>query len=148
MARVLSPVVGNTDNTVKNSQHFGEFIRGQTLEADQMLVSDVVSLFTKIPVDLAIKVATNKLRYDDSSWQGTSLPLEDITDLLSFCLNTTQFVFEGTYYKQVFGTAMGNSPECDSAVKGFAIVPYIQGIVEPIRRVPNNYGIKVALKPF
>ena len=41
-------------------------------------------------------------------WQRTSLPLEDITDLLSFCLNTTQFVFEGTYYKQVFGTAMGS----------------------------------------
>ena len=176
------------------------------------------------------------------------MPLEDITDLLSFCLNTTQFVFEGTYYKQVFGTAMGspvsavianlvmediehralttalvspsfwkrfvddvisavsqdeivvllqhlnsiepsiqftveretdgklpfldilkennypksflydclrrptltdcNSPEGDSAVKGFAIVPYIQGIAEPIRRVLNNCGIKVALKPF
>ena len=271
-----------------------------------MLVSfDVVSLFTKIPVDLAIKVATNR--------QRTPLPLEDITDLLSFCLNTTQFVFEGTYYKQVFGTAMGspvsavianlvmediehralttapvspsfwkqfvddvisavsqdeivvllqhlnsiepsiqftveretdgklpfldtcvqrttdgkletvvyrkpthtdkylsfnshhprshkksvvttlfqraenltsnndasecqyvtnilkennypksflydclrrptltdcNSPEGDSAVKGFAIVPYIQGIAEPIRRVLNNCGIKVALKPF
>ena len=102
-------VVGNTDNTVKNSQHFAEFIRGQTLDADQMLVSfDVVSLFTKIPVDLAIKVATNRLRYDDSLWQRTSLPLEDITDLLTFCLNTTQFVFEGTYYKQVFGTAMGS----------------------------------------
>ena len=109
LARVLSPVVGNTDNTVKNSQHFAEFIRGQTLDADQMLVSfDVVSLFTKIPVDLAIKVATNRLRYDDSLWQRTSLLLEDITDLLSFCLNTTQFVFEGTYYKQVFGTAMGS----------------------------------------
>ena len=109
LARVLSPVVGNTDNTVKNSQHFAEFIRGQTLDADQMLVSfDVVSLFTKIPVDLAIKVPTNRLRYDDSLWQRTSLPLEDITDLLSFCLNTTQFVFEGTYYKQVFGTAMGS----------------------------------------
>ena len=108
LARVLSPVVGNTHNTVKNSQHFAEFIRGQTLDADHMLVSfDVVSLFTKIPVDLAIKVATNTLRYDDSLWQRTSLPLEDITDLLSFCLNTTQFVFEGTYYKQVFGTAMG-----------------------------------------
>ena len=48
--------------TVKNSQHFAKFIRGQTLDTDQMLVS----LFTKIPVDLAIKVATNRLRYDDS----------------------------------------------------------------------------------
>ena len=41
-----------------------------------------------------------------------------------------------------------NSPEGDSTVKGFAIVPYIQGIVEPIRRVLYNCGIKVALKPF
>ena len=41
-----------------------------------------------------------------------------------------------------------NSPEGDSAVKGSAIVPYIQGITEPIRRVLNNCGIKVALKPF
>ena len=69
---------------------------------------NVVSLFTKIPVDLAINVATTRLRYDDSLWQRTSLPLEDITDLLSFCLNTTQFVLEGTYYQQVFGTTMGS----------------------------------------
>ena len=34
------------------------------------------------------------------------------------------------------------------AVKGFAIIPYIQGNAEPIRRVLNNCGIKVALKPF
>ena len=69
---------------------------------------DVVSLFTKIPVDLANKVATNRLRYNDSLWQRKYLRLEDITNLLSFCLNTTQFVFEGTYYKQVCGTAMGS----------------------------------------
>ena len=36
------------------------------------------------------------------------MPLQDLTDLLSFCFNTTKFVFEGTYYKQVFGTAMGS----------------------------------------
>ena len=34
--------------------------------------------------------------------------LEDITDLLSFCLNITQLVFEGTYYKQIFATATGS----------------------------------------
>jgi hypothetical protein len=36
--------------------------------------------------------------------------VEDIIDLLSFCLNTTYVVFEGCYCQQVFGTAMG-SPE-------------------------------------
>jgi hypothetical protein len=72
-----------------------------------VLVSfDVVSLFTaNIPVDLAIKVATKRLR-QDTTLQRTSLPIEDIIDLLSFCLNTTYFVFEGCYYQQVFGTAM------------------------------------------
>ena len=46
---------------------------------------DVVSLFTKIPVDPANKVATNRLRYNDSLWQRKYLRLEDITNLLSFC---------------------------------------------------------------
>ena len=33
-------------------------------------------------------------------------------------------------------------------MKGFAIVPYIQGIAEAIMRILNNCGIKVALKPI
>ena len=109
LAKILSPVVGNSENTVKNSFHFAEFVRGKTLKADQVLVSfDVVSLFTDIPVDLAIKVAAKRLRQDVTLLQRTSLPVDDIIDLLSFCLNTTNFVFEGCYYQQVFGTAMGS----------------------------------------
>ena len=109
LAKILSPIVGNTVNTLKNSAHFAEFIRAETLDADRVLVSfDVVSLFTKIPVDLAIKVAKEILRNDASLGQKTSIPLEDIVDLLSFFLNTTYFVLEGTYYQQVFGTAMGS----------------------------------------
>jgi hypothetical protein len=90
--KILSPVnvAGNTENIVKNYCHFAEFVRGKTLKADQMLVSfDVVSLFTNIPVDLAIKVATKRLRQDAIFLQRTSLPVGDIIDLLSFCLNTT-----------------------------------------------------------
>ena len=49
LARILSPVVGNTDYTVKNSCEFGDFIKDKTLNACEELVSfDVVSLFTKI----------------------------------------------------------------------------------------------------
>jgi hypothetical protein len=43
LAKILSPVMGNTENIVKNSCHFAEFVRGKTLKADQVLVSfDVV----------------------------------------------------------------------------------------------------------
>ena len=109
LARILSPVVGNTDYTVKNSCEFADFIKDKTLNACEELVSfDVVSLFTKIPVDLAVKVAEERLREDVSLGQRTSLPVEDIIHLLSFCLKTTQFTYNGTYYQQVFGTAMGS----------------------------------------
>ena len=109
LAKILSPVMGNTENTVKNSCHFSEFVRGKTLKADQVLVSfDVVSLLTVQTSQLIIKVATKILGQDATLLQRTSLPVEDIIDLLSFCLNTTYFVFEGCYYQQVFGTAMGS----------------------------------------
>jgi hypothetical protein len=35
-----------------------------------------------------------------------------------------------------------------SMVKGYAIVPYIQGVTEPIKRILSNCNIKVALKPY
>ena len=109
LGRILSPVVGNADYTVKNSCEFADFIRDKTLNACEELVSfDVVSLFTKIPVDLAVKVAEERLREDASLGLRTSLPVEDIIHLLSFCLKTTQFTYNGTYYQQVFGTAMGS----------------------------------------
>ena len=88
LARVFSPVVGDTDYTVKNSCEFADFRRDKTLNAFEELVSfDVVSLFTKTPVDLAVK----RLREDASLGQRTSLPLQDIIHLLSLCLKTTQF---------------------------------------------------------
>ena len=78
------------------------------IACEELISFDVVSLFTKIPVDLAVKVAEERLREDASLGQRTSLPVEDIIHLLSFCLKTTQFTYNGTYYQQVFGTAMGS----------------------------------------
>ena len=103
LAKILSPVVRNTDYTVKNSCEFADFIRDKTLNACEELVSfDVVSLFTKIPVDLAVKVAEERLREDASLGQRTSLPVEDIIHLLSFCLETTLFAYINKFLVQLW----------------------------------------------
>ena len=36
------------------------------------------------------------------------MSVKDIIHLLSFCLKTTQFAYNGTHYQQVFGTVMGS----------------------------------------
>ena len=94
--------------TVKNNfLEFADFISDKTLDAEYELVSfDVVSVFTKIPVDLAIEVVIKRLREDVSLERRTSLPVDFLIDLLFFCLNTTYFVYHGTYYQKVFGTAV------------------------------------------
>ena len=134
LARILSPVVGNTDYTVKNSCEFADFIRDKTLNACEELVSfDVVSFFTKIPVDLAVKVAGKisaqphttlciQFLTRENNGKNNTFPLgkqicftivwgcaETLPiHLLSFCLKTTLFAYNGTYYQHVFGTAMGS----------------------------------------
>ena len=63
-------------------------------------------------------------------------------------LYETNVLKENNYPKSFLHDCLRRPTLTDSAVKGFAIVPYIQGIAEPIKRVLNNCGIKFALKPF
>ncbi|XP_072030550.1 uncharacterized protein [Amphiura filiformis] len=49
---IVSPLIGNTDHHITNTQSFVENIRDLKLESDESLVSfDVSALFTSIPVD-------------------------------------------------------------------------------------------------
>lgn len=108
LRRILSPV-RNTDYTIKNSCKFVDFTRDKILNAGDKLASfDIVLLSPKIPIDLVVKVAEERLKGDASLGQRTSLTVEDIIHLRSFCLKITQFTYNGTYYRQVFGTAMGS----------------------------------------
>ena len=51
LARILLPVVGNTDYTVKNVCEFADFISDNTLNTCEELVSfDVVSLFSLLSI--------------------------------------------------------------------------------------------------
>ncbi len=109
LAGLLSPIVVLTSSHVRNSRAFVEFMRSQTISKEEILVSfNVVLLFTCIPTDLAIQVAHQKLESDASLPERTSLSVNDITDLLSLCLDATFLSFRGKMYQQVHGTAMGS----------------------------------------
>ena len=58
-------------------------------------------------MDYALRVIRKKLTADDSWREKTTLSLENVLDLLEFCLTTTYFVYDGVYYRQVFGAPMG-----------------------------------------
>ena len=69
---------------------------------------DVTSLFTNVPVDLACQVAEDRLIADTSLGDRTSLSPPQVVTLLQFCLNATYLAYQGQFYQQSFGTAMGS----------------------------------------
>ena len=39
-------------------------------------------------------------------------------------------------------------PDEKEPATGFVVIPYIQGVTEPIKRILNSHNVKVAQKPF
>ena len=73
---------------------------------DHKLVSfDVKSLFTSIPLQLALDCTENAIK---NSTVELPLPTDDIMDLLNLCLTSTYFQCNGKHYKQLHGTTMGS----------------------------------------
>ena len=109
LVTILSPLVGKSGSHVKNSAAFSSFIAGQTLSPEMALVSfDVVSLFTKVPTALAVRVTLDRLQDDPFLSQCTTLSPVEVTRLLTFCLDATYLSYQGGCYRQIFGTAMGS----------------------------------------
>ncbi|XP_072039813.1 uncharacterized protein [Amphiura filiformis] len=65
LADIISPLVGNTVHHVLNSKQLSEDLNGIIIGDDEYLIShDVVSLFTKTPVDLTLKIIRERLEKD------------------------------------------------------------------------------------
>ncbi len=58
------------------------------------------NLFGNIKTDRALEVTKQRLMNDNTLKDRTDMSVEQIMDLLEFCLNNTYFVFHGKYYKQ------------------------------------------------
>jgi hypothetical protein len=91
----LKPLYGHTQSFIKDS-HFIQNIKSTKVNEAYILVSfDVVSLYTKIPLNDAINVIR---RLTDN----------ETTNLVEVCLKYTYYSFGGDIYERTNGVAMGS----------------------------------------
>ena len=109
LARILKPLVGNSSHHVNNSKEFAEEIRNIKLERGECFTSfDVTALYTSIPVAEAIEVIKGRLEQDTELPRRTTWSPENILRLLEFCLVNTYFLFNGQFFEETKGAAMGS----------------------------------------
>ncbi|BHF70018.1 hypothetical protein SprV_0301306700 [Sparganum proliferum] len=107
LAKHLKKLTDGSEHTAVSSTHFLERLKGVIIAPDEIMVSfDVVSLFTSIPKELAMRVVDDllKKRYDE---EGKPFKRRHAMELLDYCLRT-YFTFNGQIYEQIQGTPMGS----------------------------------------
>ena len=109
LARILKPLVGRSPHNVHNTQDFFEQIKDIKLKEDQCMMSyDVKALFTSVPIQPALNAIQKLLEEDKELQQRTTVSVKNIITLLEFCLRSTYFTFQGRYFEQHKGAAMGS----------------------------------------
>ena len=109
LAGVIAPLTGKTFSFVKNAPHFVEKVNKLKVPDSTIMVSfDVKSLFTNVPILEALHVIRRQLEPDDTLSSRSTMNTSSIIELLHICLTTTYFSFEGQYYQQNDGAAMGS----------------------------------------
>ena len=96
IARIIKHLVGKSVHHVRNAEDFVNEIRNLSINQDEIMASfDVVSLFTKIPVELALDVVLHRLELWADISSHTKWSIKDICQGLKICLNATHLHFRG-----------------------------------------------------
>ena len=108
IAKFLVPMLSElTKNKYvsKDSFEFAKNVREQNPEFF-MASFDIDSLFTNVPLDETIEISVKKLFGRKKKFKGFSR--QQFKKLLSLAVKDSFFLFNGTYYEQVDGVAMGS----------------------------------------
>ena len=109
LVELVKPLLGQTTQHCKNSRQLAQELSTIKVESDEILIShDVVSLFTKTPVDVTLSIVLERLEADRTLTKRTRLTAHDIHRLLTFVAKSTYFQYGGTIYRQKEGFAMGD----------------------------------------
>ena len=103
LANIMS-CVSDEDINIRNAHRLITRLQEIKLEPNDLLVSlDAVSLFTSIPVSLALHIIEEKWTVISNY---TSLNKEMFFNALKFCLSKGYCKYDDTYYAQIEGVAM------------------------------------------
>ena len=90
LAKVLKPLVGKVPHHIQSTRDFVSRVREVTLLPGECLNSyDISALFTSLPIDPALNIIKDLLEQGDTLWDRSALSLQNITELLGFCLHNT-----------------------------------------------------------
>ena len=100
--RFLQPLTRTLKSYIRDTTDFLQKLRGlPVLPPESILVTlDVSSLYTNMPHDEGVN-ACKEFRIDQSP------PTNDLSQLIQLILDSNAFIFNGAYFLQQQGTAMG-----------------------------------------
>ena len=104
LVHILQPISTN-QFTIKDSFSFADWAKTYTHNNEMMCSFDVSSLFTNVPLDETIQICLDKLY---ALPDPPTLPRSVLKVLLEFATKKSHFIFDGQYYDQVDGVAMGS----------------------------------------
>ena len=100
---LLSPIV--SDNfPCKDTFSFVSQIKNANLSGEFLVSYDVTSLFTNIPFQEIIDIAINPMLNHNPNQNITK---KELKELFLFATSRTDFLFNGKFYNQIDGVAMG-----------------------------------------
>ena len=101
IAKIQKPLVGKFLYHIQSISDFVNKVRGVTLLPGECLSSyDVTALFTSVLIDPALSIIKDLLKQDDTLCNRTVLLVQNIIELLGFCLHNTYFSFQDKRWKE------------------------------------------------
>jgi hypothetical protein len=105
--RILKPLTTNSNYIIKDTFDFVNRVSKLQTNVNQRVVSfDVESLFTNIPTEETINIILNRAFKDSDEFHG--MKRNTLQKLLTICTQESHFKFNGKYYDQIDGVAMGS----------------------------------------
>ena len=109
LAKMLKPLVGMSAHHVQNTRDFVEQLKDVRLKQGECILSyDVKAPFTSVPIKPVLNIIKQRLANDNDLHKRTTMSTSHIINPLEFCLNSTSFVYQGQFYQQLEGAAMGS----------------------------------------